>query len=157
MTSVRPARPEDLPAMARLAAQLVRQHHAVDPLRFMLPDGVERGYERWFRSQLPRPEVVMRVAEGEGGEVVGYTYATVEGLDWNMLLGPHAELHDIFVDEKTRGSGVGRELLAATLDGLRALGAPRVVLSTMWSNEAAQRLFEKLGFRKTRIEMTAEL
>src|SRR6185503_13623550 len=32
---VRAARPEDVPGAARLAARLVREHHAYDPLRFM--------------------------------------------------------------------------------------------------------------------------
>ena len=37
---------------------------------------------------------------------------------------------------------------------LEALGAPRVVLSTMVGNEAAQRLFRQCGFRPTMLEMT---
>ena len=35
-------------------------------------------------------------------------------------------------------------------------GAPRVVLHTAALNEAAQRFFERLGFRRTMIEMTRE-
>jgi ribosomal protein S18 acetylase RimI-like enzyme len=154
--SVRPATAADLPAMAALAGQLVRMHHAVDPLRFMLPDGVEDGYRWWFGRELPRPEVVMRVAE-RGGAIIGYTYARLEERDWNALLDRHGALHDIFVDDSARGAGVGLALLQATLDGLRALGAPRVVLSTMSSNAAAQRLFARGGFRATMVEMTCEL
>jgi ribosomal protein S18 acetylase RimI-like enzyme len=48
-------------------------------------------------------------------------------------------------------------LLDAALTWLRERGAPRVVLSTAAQNETAQRLFEKLGFRRTMIEMTREL
>jgi ribosomal protein S18 acetylase RimI-like enzyme len=36
-------------------------------------------------------------------------------------------------------------------------GAPRVVLGTAEQNEPAQRLFERLGFRRTMVEMTREL
>jgi ribosomal protein S18 acetylase RimI-like enzyme len=156
MIEVRPARPDDLPAMAAMAAQLVRQHHAVDPLRFMLPDDVERGYQRWFAHELASKEVVMRVAEQDGA-VVGYTYARLEERDWNALLDACGALHDIFVDERARAHGAGAALLAATLAGLRELGAPRVVLHTMSQNHAAQRLFERAGFRRTMIEMTCEL
>jgi ribosomal protein S18 acetylase RimI-like enzyme len=156
MLTVRPATAGDLPAMAAMAARLVHQHHAVDPLRFMLPDDVERGYLRWFQRELASPEVVFRVAERDG-RLVGYTYARLEARDWNALLDAHGGLHDIFVDESARGAGAGKALLDATLEGLRRLGAPRVVLSTMWDNAGAQRLFARAGFRRTMVEMTCEL
>jgi ribosomal protein S18 acetylase RimI-like enzyme len=45
----------------------------------------------------------------------------------------------------------------ATLDALKSRGVPRVVLSTAEKNIAAQRLFDRAGFRRTMIEMTREL
>ena len=36
MIEIRPARPDDLPNVSRLAAALVRLHHKWDPKRFML-------------------------------------------------------------------------------------------------------------------------
>ena len=39
---------------------------------------------------------------------------------------------------------------------LKARGAPMSVLSTAARNEAAQRLFARMGFRPTMIEMTRE-
>jgi ribosomal protein S18 acetylase RimI-like enzyme len=48
-------------------------------------------------------------------------------------------------------------LLDATLEALKARGAPRVVLSTAERHEAAQRLFDRAGFRRTMIEMPLEL
>jgi ribosomal protein S18 acetylase RimI-like enzyme len=154
--SVRAAIAADLPAMASMAARLVHLHHGADPQRFMLPDDIESGYRWWLERELRSDEVVLRVAEVDGA-VAGYAYARVEPRDWNALLDRYGALHDIFVDEAARGRGVGGALLDATLDALRALGAPRVVLSTMWGNQAAQRLFEKAGFRRTMIEMTREL
>ena len=58
---------------------------------------------------------------------------------------------------EVRRRGVGRLLLEATLRDLRSAGAPRVVLSDRRENEPAQRLFARLGFRRTMIEMTREL
>jgi RimJ/RimL family protein N-acetyltransferase len=40
---------------------------------------------------------------------------------------------------------------------LREMGAPRVVLMSAAPNVAAQRLFARLGFRPTMVEMTREL
>ena len=65
--------------------------------------------------------------------------------------------HGLAVDEAGRRSGVATALMAAAVDWLRSRGAPRVVLGTAEQNAAAQRLFEKLGFRRTMIEMTREL
>ena len=73
------------------------------------------------------------------------------------LRGPAGVLHDVVVDPEHRRRGVGRLLLDAVLAYLRSRGAPRVVLSTAVQNEPAQRLFAKLGFRRTMIEMTREL
>ena len=58
--------------------------------------------------------------------------------------------------EGARRSGVGGQLLDATLRELDRRGVPRVVLSTMVSNESAQRLFRSRGFRPTMLEMTRE-
>ena len=89
--------------------------------------------------------------------MVGYTYAGVEGNDYMALRGPAGVLYDIVVDPAHRGQGVGRMLLDATLEALKARGAPRVVLSTAERNASAQRLFDRAGFRRTMIEMTREL
>jgi len=48
-------------------------------------------------------------------------------------------------------------LLHAAIEWLREHGAPRVLLWTAAPNEPAQRLFRRLGFRDTAIEMTMEL
>src|SRR6476646_5113429 len=92
--TIRPATAADLPAVAALAARLVRMHHAMDPLRFMCVEGLERGYERFFRSELPQREVVLHVAvlraDDDGPErperIVGYAYGRLEDRDWNNLL-----------------------------------------------------------------------
>ena len=96
------------------------------------------------------------VAE-ENDEVLGYVYAGVEGRDYMSLRGPAGVLYDIVVDPNHRRGGVGRALLQAALGFLKSHGSPRVVLSTATNNEAAQRLFEQAGFRRTMVEMTAEL
>ena len=155
--TIRPATPADLPALGRLGALLVRLHHDFDAARFIAaPPRTEHLYASFLGDQLRQPNVVVLVAEREGG-VLGYTYAVVEGHDYMALRGPAGVLHDIIVDPARRGHGVGRLLLDATLAALAARGAPQLVLSTAERNEAAQRLFARAGFRRTMIEMTREL
>lgn len=154
--TIRPATTADLAAIGRLGALLVRAHHDFDPLRFLAAtSSTERGYGSYIGSQIGVEDVIVLVAEADG-EVVGYTYAGIEGIDYMALRGPAGALYDIVVDPARRGTGIGRALLDATLAELTKRGAPRVVLSTAERNEPAQRLFARAGFRRTMVEMTRE-
>jgi ribosomal protein S18 acetylase RimI-like enzyme len=153
---IRPAEVRDLPGVAALAGQLVRQHYDFDPLRFMLIPNVERGYAHFFESELKDPDVLLFAAE-QAGNVVGYAYARLEARDWNALLDSCGALHDIFVRDEQRRQGVARRLVDAVREGLRDKGAPRLVLHTASKNSAARRFFAALGFRETMVELTAEL
>ncbi|WP_437335909.1 N-acetyltransferase family protein [Sorangium sp. So ce394] len=157
--TVRPAKRADMPEVARFAAQLVRLHHALDPHRFLCLEPLEPGYQRWLTSELENPGAAIVVAEQGGAEpaLVGYAYGRREPRDWNSLLDAYGALHDVYVAEPARRLGAGALLLEAVIGRLRALGAPRVVLHTATQNAAAQRLFERFGFRRTMIEMTLEL
>jgi ribosomal protein S18 acetylase RimI-like enzyme len=152
---VRTARVEEIPAVAVLAGKLVRYHHEVDGSRFFLPDRVEEGYEWWLGKELTRREARVLIA-ADGGRVVGYSYGALEERDWNLLLDVHGAVHDLYVSEDQRGRGIGKRLLQAMLAELEGLGAERVVLSTMVSNENAQLLFRAAGFRPTMLEMTRD-
>lgn len=150
---VRRAAEADLREMGQMAGALVRQHHAKNPDRFLLVDRVEEGYASWFHRELARAAARLFVAE-RGGELVGYAYGTLEGRDWNLLLDAHGAVHDIFVVESARRDGVGKALLDALVSELERMGAPRILLSTMVDNHAAQRLFASAGFLPTMLEMT---
>jgi ribosomal protein S18 acetylase RimI-like enzyme len=143
--------------LGRLGALLVRTHHDLDPARFIVATSrTEHGYASFLSAQLAEPDVVVLVAESPDG-VLGYAYAGLAGVDYMALRGPAGVLHDLVVDPGQRNQGIGRRLLDAIVAILAARGAPRVVLSTAERNEAAQRLFERAGFRRTMIEMTREL
>ncbi len=155
--SIRPATPADFAAIGNLGALLARTHHDFDPKRFLPPtSGTAQGYSSFLGTQLDEPNIIILVAERDG-EVIGFTYAGLEGKDYMALRGPAGALYDIAVDPAHRGQGIGRILLDATLAKLKIRGAPRVLLSTAEKNVAAQRLFDRAGFRRTMIEMTREL
>jgi len=156
-TLIRPATPDDVPALGRLGALMVTTHHAFDPKRFIAASPhTEKGYGSFLGQQLDEPNIIVLVGVNEN-EVIGYTYAGLEGLDYMSLRGPAGVLYDIVVDPAHRRGGIGRALLDATVASLKTRGAPMVVLSTAERNEPAQRLFGSAGFRRTMIEMTREL
>ena len=156
MIEIRPARPDDLAQVAKLAAALVRLHHRWDPKRFMRIEPLEEGYHRFFNGQLSDGDVVLLVATREE-TIVGYVYGGIEPRNWNALLDRCGAVHDVHVTESVRKQGVASKLMEAACEKLKALGAPRVVLMSAEANHEGQRLFEKLGFRRTMVEMTREL
>ncbi|MDQ1593062.1 MAG: hypothetical protein QOG71_3689 [Pyrinomonadaceae bacterium] len=154
---IRSATPADLPRVGRLGALLVAEHYDFDPRRFLAArPRTPSDYASFLGAQLEDADKAVLVAD-DGGDVIGYAFAAVEGYDYMSLRGPAGVLHDVIVDPEHRGRGVGRLLLEATLAFLRSRGVPRVVLSTAERNEGAQRLFARMGFRRTMIEMTREL
>jgi ribosomal protein S18 acetylase RimI-like enzyme len=155
--AIRKATEADLPTLGRLGALLLRTHHQFDAQRFMAPGAdPESGYAWFLGTQLREEDVVVLVAEQQAS-VVGYVYAALEPQSWKELREACGFIHDVVVDERRRRTGVASALIAAVADWLRERGAPRVMLGTAEQNEGAQRLFERLGFRRTMVEMTREL
>jgi GNAT superfamily N-acetyltransferase len=155
-TIVRRAEARDAAVLGRLGATLVRAHHELDRARFLPAGaGIETGYGRFLETQLRDENVVIFVAE-RAGRVVGYVYAAVEPRSWKELRDVAGFVHDVVVDADSRRVGVGTRLLEAAAGWLVARGMPRVMLWTAERNLDAQRLFERLGFRRTMIEMTRE-
>jgi len=153
--TIRPAAPADEAALGRYGGALMRLHHAWDAQRFLTTADPERGYGRFLVSQLRDPDTVVLVAERDG-DVIGYAYATLEPTSWKELRAACGFLQDVFVDERARRGGAGEALVRAAVAWLEARGVPRVVLWSAARNESAQRLFDRLGFRRTMVEMTRE-
>ena len=60
--------------------------------------------------------------------------------------GVRAWIEDVVVDETARGAGVGAALNEFALEHARQAGAKTVDLTSRPSREAANRLYQRLGF-----------
>ncbi len=81
------------------------------------------------------------VARVEGKIVGSLTLAT-----FRIPTGVRAWIEDVVVDGSARGHGVGEALNQAALSEARAQGAVTVDLTSRPSREAANRLYQRLGF-----------
>jgi ribosomal protein S18 acetylase RimI-like enzyme len=59
-------------------------------------------------------------------------------------------LNDLFIKPKFRQNGVAKMLIEHILDYSKDTNRKKVILSTAYTNDKAQRLYEKLGFTKTK-------
>ena len=62
--------------------------------------------------------------------------------------GVHAWIEDVVVDESVRGRGIGEALSRAGIALAQELGASEVNLTSRPSREAANRLYQRIGFQR---------
>ncbi len=82
------------------------------------------------------------VARDDSDAIVGVSTLAV----FRIPTGLRAWIEDVIVDEAARGQGVGEALTAAMIDRARALGCNTVDLTSRPSREAANRLYQRVGF-----------
>jgi len=81
---------------------------------------------------------------GAGGQILG-------SLTLAMFLiptGRRAWIEDVVVDDAARGKGVGRLLNDVAIEKAKAAGAKTVDLTSRPSREAANRLYQRIGFEQ---------
>lgn len=78
------------------------------------------------------------------GKLVG----TLTLVTFRIPTGLKAWIEDVVVDEAARGHGIGDLLNRAALDHARQLGAKAVSLTSRPSRQAANRLYQRIGFKQ---------
>ena len=78
------------------------------------------------------------------GQIVGSLTLVVLRIPTTVL----AIIEDVIVDEEARGRGVGEVLSRFAVDLARQRGADKVDLTSRPSREAANRLYQRIGFVK---------
>lgn len=76
------------------------------------------------------------------GEILG----TLTLVTFRIPTGVRAWIEDVVVDDAARGHGVGDRLNRAAVDIAKAKGAKTVDLTSRPSRQAANRLYQRLGF-----------
>lgn len=95
-----------------------------------------------FESYLTDPNIIADglVAEGRRSELGGFILS--------RLLPPDAEILTVAIDAARRGEGLGRQLLDRHLDNLERGGARLVFLEVADDNDAALKLYGRVGFKE---------
>lgn len=131
---IRSATPADFLSIGHLYAQL----QPADPL-------VEQStHADVFEEILHRPGMELLVLEVDG-EVVGTTYLNVIP---NLTRGgrPYGVIENVVVEERLRGTGLGRKLMDGTLARAWTAGCYKVMLMTGSKNPDTHAFYRASGF-----------
>jgi len=118
-----------------------------------LSDAIDRLVRQLSRSSPPpsapeleeligSPTCHLLLARDADGTIVGMLTLAV----FRIPTGLRAWIEDVVVDEAARGRGVGAELTNAAIALANQRGARTVDLTSRPSREAANRLYQRLGF-----------
>ena len=99
------------------------------------PDADELG------AIVDNPHSVLFVARVDGAIVGSLTLAF-----YRIPTGVKAWIEDVVVDDSARGNGVGEALSRAAVDEAATRGAKNVSLTSRASRDAANRLYQRIGF-----------
>ena len=97
-------------------------------------------------SIIDNPNSVLFIAELDGDDDVRSVVGSLTLAFYRIPTGLKAWIEDVVVDESARGLGVGEALNVAAIDESRQRGAKNVSLTSRSSREAANRLYQRLGF-----------
>ncbi len=143
---------ERIPEVEHLSRSLHEHHVSVDPA---IPGIPPRSVDAWwairserYRAWLAEPDTFLLIAEDGAGASVGYALVTFHDVDDSHATGERfAELQSLAVAPDRRGGGLGTALLHEVYRRVRGRGVEEMVIGVLATNVAAQRLYEREGFR----------
>jgi ribosomal protein S18 acetylase RimI-like enzyme len=118
-------------AFARLTPQLSRSN----------PPPTREELEEIVRSEASH---LLMARDGDGGTIVGSLTLVL----FRIPTGVRAWIEDVVVDESARGQGIGEALNRFALEVAGQAGARTVDLTSRPSREAANRLYQRIGFEQ---------
>ena len=86
----------------------------------------------------------LMVARNESAEIIGALTLTV----YRVPTGIRSIIEDVIVDTSARGQGIGEALIKRAIEVAREKGAANISLTSNPVREAANRLYQRMGFKK---------
>jgi RimJ/RimL family protein N-acetyltransferase len=153
---IRPAKPDDVPAVLPMVAKIAALHEQWDPAKFGYKPHPENMYRNWLTARSSDPRSVFLVAD-RNGKLVGFLIATVETEIPIYRLAEYGFIHDIWVEPEYRNEGIARQLVMLCIEKFRDLGMKQVRGDTAAANEPARNLLKSCGLRPSTTEMLIEI
>jgi len=94
-----------------------------------------------LQAMIDSPAIILLMARDEG-RIVGSLSLVV----FRIPTGVRAWIEDVIVDQAARGRGLGEAITRAAIERAKEEGAKTVDLTSRPSREAANRLYQRIGF-----------
>lgn len=91
---------------------------------------------------------IARVNDQPGSPGAGVIAGSLSLVVFRIPDGVRAWVESVVVDERFRGHGIGEKLSLRAIEQAQLLGAKSIDLTSRPSREAANRLYQKIGFEK---------
>ena len=140
---IRPIRPRDNPAVARIIREVMTEHGAVGCGYSILDAEVDDMYEAY-----PSPQAAFFVVEYRRKVLGCGGFGPLKGGDEGTC-----ELRKMYFRPELRGYGMGTRLMGVILEQARQAGYSRCYLETLENMSQARQLYLKHGFKAIRHSM----
>jgi ribosomal protein S18 acetylase RimI-like enzyme len=90
------------------------------------------------------PSSTLMVARSDAGKIIGALTLAV----YRVPTGIRSIIEDVIVDNSARGQGIGEALMARAIEVAREKGASNISLTCNPMRESANRLYQRMGFKK---------
>jgi GNAT superfamily N-acetyltransferase len=150
----------DFHAVVPMIRQYRMRQQEFDPVLYALHPDAEKRFHRWVGLIAEDPRATLLVAEegGQGGQVVGFLYATVEKDPPIFLHEEFAMIHEWWVEPGFRGRGAGKLLIELASDEFARVGVRQLRVRLAAGDEEARAvLLDHCGFRLGACELVKEL
>jgi ribosomal protein S18 acetylase RimI-like enzyme len=123
-----------------VSEELVAAHARLVP---QLSSSAEAPTREELEAIVASPATTLLVARDDDGAIVGSLTLAL----FRTPTGARAWIEDVVVDHDVRGRGIGEALVEEAIRLAAEAGSRTVDLTSRQSREAANRLYEKIGFR----------
>ena len=155
---IRHAKAEDRPSLVAFMGELQAHEAAIETNRAN-PTEMAEPHVAALEEWAARAEGGFLVAE-MGGAIVGFVIYGIEE-EFGYFVQPQYQrrgrISDLYVEASWRERGVGAMLMRAAEDALRAAGAKRAEITTLFENIEARGFYETGGYRPYQVQYAKEL
>jgi len=115
-----------------------------------LPLGAVRDLSRCFPARIVELRTTtvsssgIKISAVEDGREIGHCYIYLIRNDLHAE--PYALLEDVYVEESSRGRGVGTILVKKAVELARELGCYKIIATSRFERKEVHKWYEKLGF-----------
>lgn len=142
---IRPATARDLPEVVELWGELAAHHARLDGA-FAPSARWKEEYHHFVRSLLGRDDALVVVAADDGRRLLGYAVGRISLLPGFFEHRRRGYIHDVVTRPGHRRQGIGRRLVEALLEWMRASGVTTAELTVAVRNREALAFWRRLGF-----------